>query len=119
MTAGEQLWDYLYIHDVARGIVRAMDCEDAKGIFNLGSGRTVRLRSVVEGIRDRIDPSLPLGFGELPYRPDQIMRLEADISKLHRDLGWSPEVSLRGRVGYHGQMVPELSRTLRVILPAV
>ena len=45
-------------------------------------------------IRDLIDPNLPLGFGEMPYRPDQIMHLQADISRLQQATGWAPQVSL-------------------------
>jgi UDP-glucose 4-epimerase len=33
-------------------------------------------------------------FGEIPYRPDQVMHLEADVSKLKKDVGWVPEYSL-------------------------
>jgi nucleoside-diphosphate-sugar epimerase len=33
-------------------------------------------------------------FGAVPYRPDQVMWLEADISRLQADTGWSPMVSL-------------------------
>jgi nucleoside-diphosphate-sugar epimerase len=44
--------------------------------------------------RDMIDPSLPLGFGEVPYRPDQVMHLEANIARLQAATGWAPRVSL-------------------------
>ncbi|WP_137045778.1 NAD(P)-dependent oxidoreductase [Pseudolabrys sp. FHR47] len=94
LTAGEQLWDFLYITDVARGIVAVMNNSQAQGIFNLGAGQAVPLRHVVEAIRDRIDPALPLGLGDVPYRPDQVMRLKADISRLSEATGWRPLVGL-------------------------
>ena len=67
----------------------------ATGIFNLGSGSAPRLREIVEAIRDTIDPALELGLGEIPYRPDQVMHLEADISRLKAATGWSPRVTLK------------------------
>ena len=47
-----------------------------------------------ESIRDAIDPSLPLGFGEVPYRPDQVMHLEANVTALSRATGWKPQIPL-------------------------
>jgi nucleoside-diphosphate-sugar epimerase len=94
LTAGTQLWDYLYVEDAARAIVRVALAQGASGTFNLGSGRPQTIRSVVETIRDSIDPQLPLGFGEVPFRPDQVMHLEADIRRLGEATGWSTEVDL-------------------------
>lgn len=94
LTAGRQPWDYLYVDDIARAVVAVADDIDAEGIYNVASGRVVTIRRVVERIRDLIDPELPLGFGELLYRPDQVMHLEADIGRLHRATGWSPRVDL-------------------------
>lgn len=94
LTRGEQHWDYLYVEDAARAIWQAATNPAAQGIFNLGSGEAHTVRSIVERIRDMIDPSLPLVFGEAPYRSDQIMHLQADISRLQQATGWSPQVSL-------------------------
>ncbi len=94
LTAGEQRWDYLFVEDVAEAICSVMVKSNAQGVFNLGSGEAHTVRSIVERIRDLIDPSLPLGFGEIPYRPDQIMHLQADITRLRQATGWKPMVSL-------------------------
>ncbi len=104
LTAAEQVWDYLHIDDAASGVVAALDAE-SRGIFNLGSGVAVQLRSIIELIRDTIDPGLPLGFGEVPYRGDQVMHLEADIRALTAASGWQPRIDLhqglRGLVEAH------------------
>lgn len=94
LTAGAQLWDYLYVDDAAEAIARVLEDPRAEGVFNLGSGTADTIRAIVERVRDLIDPDLPLGFGEVPYRPDQVMRLQADIGRLRADLGWSPRVGL-------------------------
>lgn len=93
LTEGTQRWDYIYASDVAEAIQMALKSPEASGVFNLGSGEAERLRSIVERVRDLIDPSLPLGFGEAPFREDQVMHLEADTSRL-RALGWRPRVGL-------------------------
>lgn len=93
LTAGEQIWDYIYVEDAAAAM-RASLGADATGFFNLGSGVGRPLRAIIEAVRDIIDPALPLGFGEVPYRPDQVMHLEANIDALQSATGWSPKVSL-------------------------
>jgi nucleoside-diphosphate-sugar epimerase len=94
VTAGEQLWDYLYVEDAVKALVGLATSRDATGIFNLGSGSPRPLKSVVSTIRDLIDPQLEIGFGEIPYAPDQVMHLEADISRLRSATNWKPETSL-------------------------
>jgi nucleoside-diphosphate-sugar epimerase len=93
LTEGLQRWDYLYVEDAAEAI-----CQSAvgapTGVYNLASGEARAVREVVEKIRDLVDPALSLGFGEVPYSPGQVMRLEANISKLRRATGWEPGVGL-------------------------
>ena len=43
-----------------------------------------------DALRDAIDPALPLGLGEVPYGPLQVMHLQADTSALQEDTGWRP-----------------------------
>ncbi len=95
VTAAEQRWDYVYVEDAAAAVATVAATEGAGGIFNLGSGTAPRLRDIIEGVRDAIDPSLAVGFGEVPYRPDQVMHLEADISRLVKATGWRPKVGLK------------------------
>ena len=105
LTPGEQRWDYLYVDDAVDAVCRLVLGTDAAGIYNLGSGRAYTVRSLVETVRDLIDPSLALGFGDVPYRPDQVMRLQADVTKLRAATGWDPQVGieegLRRTVEWH------------------
>ncbi len=115
LTLGTQLWDYVYVGDAARAIERVALTDGVSGVFNLGSGRPQTIRAIVETIREMVDPALPLGFGEVPFRPDQVMHLEAVVERLKDEVAWTPEVNLEngmrrtvawfreyGRVGTHG-----------------
>lgn len=95
LTPCEQIWDFIHVADVASAL-RALAMEPAAhGMFNIGGGNARPLREIVETIRDLIDPALPLGFGDVAYRPDQVMHLEADIEKITNVTGWSPQVDLK------------------------
>jgi len=92
LTSGEQLWDYIYADDAADALIcMAASGQDGK-IYPVGSGTSRPLREYFEILRDSIDPALPLGIGELPYPPNQVMHLEADISELQKDTGFCPKV---------------------------
>lgn len=93
LTAGEQLWDYIYADDAADALIcMAENGQDGK-IYPVGSGQCRPLREYFEILRDAVNPALPLGLGELPYPPGQVMRLQADISELTKDTGFVPRVS--------------------------
>jgi nucleoside-diphosphate-sugar epimerase len=94
LTRGEQEWDYLYVEDAAKALSRIAET-GATGTLNLSSGETVAIRKLVEKIRDFVDPHLPLGFGDVPYRTDQVMRLAAEIGRLRSATGWQPEIPLQ------------------------
>lgn len=92
LTAGEQIWDFLYTDDVAEAYMLLAEKGVDGSVYPIGSGIGRPLREYIEILRDQIDPSLPLGFGEVPYSDRQVMHLCADISKLREDTGFSPKV---------------------------
>jgi nucleoside-diphosphate-sugar epimerase len=93
LTACEQHWGFLHARDAAAGYRTVLEAPSASGVFNLGSADAPPLRETVTKLRDMVDPSGELGFGDIPYRPDQIMVLAADTTRLE-SLGWRPAVDL-------------------------
>lgn len=93
LTAGTQMWDYIFVEDVARAIHLAAANATMRGVYNIGSGEIHSIRTIVEQARDLIDSQRTLGFGQITYRPDQVMHLQAEVTRL-RACGWSPQVAL-------------------------
>lgn len=102
LTHGEQTRDLVYIDDVARAIVCAVESAET-GIFNIASGVEVRIRDVVERIARAIalQQGVPadtllglLGFGEVALRPDEAHRYVMDVSRARDLLGWTATTSL-------------------------
>ena len=91
LTLGEQMWDYIYADDAADALICIAKNGKNGKIYPIGSGRVRPLREYFEILRDMIDPALPLGIGELPYAPNQVMHLEADITELTADTGFRPQ----------------------------
>lgn len=90
-TFGDQIWDYAYAKDVALAFRLVAEKGRDGAVYCIGSGESRTLRAYIEAIRDAIDPSLCIGFGKIPYYPNQAMHLEADISTLCADTGYQPQ----------------------------
>ena len=86
------MWDYLYADDAAEALYRMALYGRSGAIYPVGSGTARPLREYLEILRDEIDPSVVLGFGEVPYGEKQVMHLEADIRALKTDTGFEPMV---------------------------
>lgn len=95
LTAGEQVWDYLYAEDAARALYQLALSGKHGGIYPLGSGQARPLREYIEILRDCIDPTLPLGFGAVPYGEKQVMHLVANLAALSADTGFVPHTSFQ------------------------
>lgn len=91
LTAGVQRWDYLYAGDAADAFYLAACHGQSGAVYPLGSGQAMPLKDYIIQMRDAIDPALPLGLGEVPYGPLQVMHLQADISALQADTGFAPK----------------------------
>lgn len=91
-TKGEQMWDYLYSGDAARAFRLVGD----KGIdgktYVLGSGQARPLVEYIKKIRDVVAPNGELGLGAIPYGEGQVMFLQADITEIAKDTGWTPKM---------------------------
>ena len=110
LSPGTQLWDYLYADDAAEAMVRMALCGKSGAIYPLGGGTARPLRTYIEALRDAVDPALPLGFGEIPFGPGQVMRLEADLDPLRRDTGFAPRTDFETGIRKTIEWVKEQSQ---------
>ena len=82
-------------------------------VYVLGSGQARPLAEYICQIRDIAAPGQALGIGQLPYAPNQVMYLCADISALTRDTGWRPETSFEDGIRAILESVKEEERAMR------
>ena len=91
-TGLEQKWDYLYVDDLIRALVLLGEKGIGGKVYPVGSGEHKQMRKYVEMIRNIINPLLPLGIGEIPYKnPDKIDNQVFDVSELKKDTGFEAE----------------------------
>lgn len=101
LTHGHQRRDFVFIDDVVQGYLRLVDYGRKNDFrletFELGTGQATQVRDFVEYVKELSSSSTELGFGDIPYRADEIMHSAADISRLER-LGWTPTVTVRSGI---------------------
>ena len=92
-TPAKQVWDYIYVDDLARAFMLLATAGKDQTCYTIGSGEGRLLSEYIYEIRDAIDPGIDVGIGERDYDRNQAMYLEADITDLVNDTGFVPEVS--------------------------
>lgn len=104
---GNMARDFTYIDDIIGGIVRVVDqpagpARDTNEgndtervpykLYNIGNSSPVQLNDFIGAIEKKLGIKAVREY--LPLQPGDVIRTEADISELARDLGYAPSVNL-------------------------
>lgn len=100
---GFQSRDFVSVHDIARANVMALDRGD--GCYNVGSGKPVSILEIANALirlyGKKLKPEVRNRF-----RKGDIRHCFADISRIKKELGWSPETKfddgMRELIGWAG-----------------
>ena len=87
---GTQRRDFLYASDVAAAFLAAAETDKVGEVWNLGAGNPQSVNRLVELLGG------PVVY--IPKRPGEPDCTWADIAKIHRDLGWTQNVSFEDGV---------------------
>jgi dTDP-L-rhamnose 4-epimerase len=91
---GQMIRDFIYVEDIARANVLALEKAENIDVFNLGTGKTTTIeqiaRTLAELLGKNIEPVITNTFRAGDNRHDY-----ADISKVERILGFKPKWSLK------------------------
>ena len=96
LSPGTQVRDHCAVDDVAAGVVKAAADRGpgTLGVFNLGSGRVVRLREMVEEVLDDLELKVKVRWGGREFSPWEPMHLVADATRAREGLKWEARTSL-------------------------
>lgn len=98
LTHGHQKRDFVYLDDVVSAYMTLIEYGRHHDFqfksFEVGTGQSVQVRDLAEAIKELSHSPTVLGYGDIPYRSDEIMDSKADISQL-LELGWHPQTGLR------------------------
>lgn len=91
---GQETRDFTFVKDVVLGMTQVCFCQTAPAdIFNLGSGRSTSIQTLVEAINTISGNKSPIIY--LPRRSwDHVLHRVATIEKVKNKIGFIPKVSL-------------------------
>ncbi len=89
---GEQTRDYVYVEDVARANVLALETAPPSGAYNIGTGIETSVKELYALMQEIPGKDLPPEHG--PSKPGEQARSSVSPAKAASVLGWKPEVSL-------------------------
>ncbi|MDB4992334.1 MAG: NDP-sugar dehydratase or epimerase [Parcubacteria group bacterium] len=90
---GEQVRDFIFVEDVARANIAAMESDIANGqTFNIGSGTKTSINELAEEILRLTNSTSKIIYA--PARAGDIVYSQADVSKAKEILNWSADVGI-------------------------
>lgn len=91
-TTGEQLYDFVYISDIAQGLACAGESGRNNFSYYIGSGMPQQLKEFIRTIRDEVDPAITINLGAIPFNGVCQPASTFDCTKLMKDTGYKPQV---------------------------
>lgn len=82
---GRQTRDFLHVKDLIKAILLATKSKSGK-IYNVGSGKEVQVNKIA-----RLVGGSKINISKRPGEPDRSL---ADISKIKKELGWTPKINI-------------------------
>jgi nucleoside-diphosphate-sugar epimerase len=90
-SEGRQLLDFMHVEDVASAFVSLLESE-VRGPVNIGTGKPVAVRDLLEDIGQRIGRLELIDFGA--RSASEPSRLWANVHRLTDEVGWAPHYDL-------------------------
>jgi UDP-glucose 4-epimerase len=89
---GRQTRDYVYVGDVVAGLLALLDHPEARGEYNIGTGRENSVLDIIEALRPHAEGDFTPMFADA--RAGEIERSCLDVTRARAALGWSAQVEL-------------------------
>ena len=94
---GEQERDYVYVDDVVTAALAAARSDaPTEGVYNIGSGAPTSVNEIFSLLAEETGYSRAPVLA--PERPGDVRRIYLDTSRARDELGWMPEMGLRGGI---------------------
>jgi UDP-glucose 4-epimerase len=96
LTAGDQKRDFVFVEDVARGLLRlGLSCSKPGETVNLATGNLIEVREFIKTAARQLDiPAQNLNFGAIPTRWKEMEHLPVSIRRLMELVSWKPTTGI-------------------------
>ena len=91
-SSGVQLRDFLFVDDLIDAILRCLDKKVEGKIINIGSGKIIKVKKIINKIVNFYKAGKPL-FGSIKLRNEEMLRVYPSLFSARKFLGWKSKVS--------------------------
>jgi len=82
--------DFSDVRDTVEGYVRALRFGKDQGIYNVGSGKTMQIRSILDYFLTSSNAEINVVIDKNKFRPADVQMLCGSSNSLRKDTGWEP-----------------------------
>ena len=86
--------DFTDVRDIVRGYIALTERGVSGEIYNIGSGVSLSVREILDTLLSASKAGIAVEVTPERIRPIEIPEIRADISKIQRDTGWKPQISI-------------------------
>lgn len=86
--------DFTDVRDVVEAYALLAERGRSGETYNVGSGYALEIREVLEQILEQSQVPIEIKVDASKMRPSDVPIIKADISKIRREVGWFPKISL-------------------------
>ena len=94
-TAGDQIYNFIYISDIVKFIIKALFNKNSNGAYNVAYKKIYKIKNIIKLIFSILKVNEKPMLGSIDYRKDQIMEYKPSIKKLKKDFKWEPEIGIK------------------------
>ncbi len=86
--------DFTDIRDLVRAYLLLSEYGCAGEVYNVGTGHAVSIQTIIDCLKTQLGDSITIQVEKERIRLLDTPKLEGDVSKLRRDTGWEPIITL-------------------------
>ena len=96
-SSGDQLRDFLFVDDLTDAILRCLDKKVEGKIINIGSGKIIKVKKIINKIVNFYKAGKPL-FGKIKLRKEEMLEVYPSLLNARKLLGWKAKVSFNSGI---------------------
>lgn len=86
--------DFLDVRDVVDAYYKILKNSKNREVYNVCSGKGIKLRDIIETVSDLLNIKPDIVIDKARIRPNEIISVIGDNTKLKTELGWKPKYTL-------------------------
>ena len=91
--------DFTDVRDVVRAYAMLAESGKYGETYNVGSGHAIQIQTILDKIIARSTAKIEVKIDEKKLRPVDVPKIEADVSKIKKEVGWETRLSIDDTIG--------------------